>query len=221
MGRPLYRHVIAVLVLLHVVSVAVSSLPSVRGGLSPALMKEPAVQLELRQWIKGLAAIGVELTTDELQAAVTRVGHAYSDVRDVLVWPFRPYHRYLGTGQTWNLFTSAHRLPSRLEIDVEVAGAFSPLYRARSAELTWNRSQLDDVRLRKAIYLMSWHRGVHVYRTFTEWVAREVAKDFPDATRVRVRYWRYQTPSPEEVRGGAALEGRYVRTRVLNLENYR
>lgn len=215
------RQLVAVLVLLHLVSVAVSSLPSVRGNLSPALMREPVVQLELAQWVAALEKIGIELTKAELQELVVTVGHAYSDVRDVLVKPFAPYRKHLGTGQTWNLFTSAHRIPGRLEIDLEEGGAFRPLYVARSDEHTWRRASFDDTRMRKAIYFMTWKRSSRTYHTFSEWVAREAAKDFPDATRVRLRYWRYHTPSPEQVRSGEEPKGRFVQTRLLELAKYR
>lgn len=206
---------------MHGVSIVVSSLPSVRGNLSAQVFREEAVQHELRQWTSGLRKVGLALTTAELQALAIDVGLTYSGVRDVLVRPFAPYHKHVGTGQTWNLFTSAHRLPSRLEIDLEEKGVWRTIYRARSFEHGWRRDQLDDVRLRKAVYLMSWKRGYHVYKTFSAWVAREAAKDFPSATRVRVRYWRYETPAPDAVRRGEEPEGRYLNTRVLELGGLR
>lgn len=219
--RSLGRHLVGVFVVLHVVSVALSSLPSVRGNLSPSMMREPVVQHELRQWTRALEQLGLEVTTREFQDFIVALGHLYSDVRDVLVKPFEPYRRHLGTGQTWNLFTSAHRIPSRLEIDLEEGGAFRPLYVARSDEHTWRRASLDDTRMRKAVYFLSWRRASRTYGTFAEWVAREAAEDFPDATRVRVRYWRYETPSPEQVRRGEEPEGRYVKTKLLELARYR
>ncbi len=215
------KHIVAALVLLHLVSVLVCSLPGVRGNLSPSMMREPVVQHELRQWTRAFGRVGVSMTTDELQRGLFAVGTLYSDVRDVLIAPFRPYTRYFGTAQTWNLFTSAHRLPSRLEIDVEEKGAFRTVYRARDGELAWNRDKFDDTRLRKAVYLLSWKRAARTYGTFTQWIAREAARDFPGASRVRVRYWSYETPSPEQVRAGDEPEGRYQHTRVLDLEALR
>lgn len=215
------RQLVAILVLLHLVSVALSSLPSVRGNLSPTLLREPVVQHELRQWTDAFRGLGLDVTPSELQDLVVTLGTAYSDVRDVLVEPFAPYRKYFGTGQTWNLFTSAHRIPGRLEIDLEENGAWRKLYVARSDEHAWRRAALDDTRLRKAVYFMNWRRASSTYRSFSDWVAREAAAEFPDATRVRLRFWRYETPSPEQVRGGDEPPGRYVQTRVVELAKHR
>lgn len=219
--KPLRRHLVGVLVLLHLVSVALSSLPSVRGKLSPALMREPVVQHELQQWADALGKVGLRMETGELEERVVALGEAYGAVRDVLVEPFAPYRKYLGTGQTWNLFTSAHRIPGRLEIDLEVKGNWTQLYVARSSEHEWRRAALDDTRVRKAVYFMNWRRSAKSYQSFGEWVAREAAADFPEATRVRLRFYRYETPSPEEVRSGEEPEGRYVQTRIYSLEEHR
>lgn len=219
--RQLLVHLRGALVLLHVLAVLALALPSVRGNLSRKAFRDPVVQHELAQWSGRARELGFSLDNKGLEDLVFTVGHAYSDVRDVLVWPFTRYVRFFGLWQTWNLFTAPHRFPSRLEIDLEEDGRFSPLFVARSSEHTWRRAELDDVRLRKAVYLLGWHtRGADV-RRFATWVAKEAAKDFPAATRVRVRFFRYKTPTPEQVRAGAPLEGAYRGERVIVLDEHR
>jgi hypothetical protein len=219
--KPWRKHIVGALVLLHLASVGLSSLPSVRGNLAPALMREPVVQHELRQWSEAFAKIGLDIPPSELEERVVALGHVYSDVRDALVEPFAPYRKYFGTGQTWNLFTSAHRIPGRLEIDIEERGNWRQLYVARSDEHAWRKAAFDDARLRKAVYFMNWRRSSRSYQSFGEWVAREVAAEFPEATRVRLRFWRYETPSPEAVRRKEEPKGRYVQTRIYTLAEHR
>lgn len=208
-GRP-WRSILTIgFVTFHVFAITVGSMPAVRGFLGEKTWREPTVQHELRQWADALAQVGVSTTPTSLAQLGQTLGGLYSDVRDTLVGPFVPYYRYVGTGQAWNLFTSAHRLPCVLEIDLEhdeMPGSNFPLYRSRSAEHRWLATELDDVRLRKAVYLMGWSRWRKSYESFVQFLARRAAVEFPAASALRVRLLRYETPAPSAVVQGLAIE---------------
>jgi hypothetical protein len=218
MDRPTTRrHLIGAFALFHVVAVFLLATPDVRGGLSARAWKDPVVQRQLSQWRDGLAGVGIETTPEELQALIFKIGGGYHDARDKVLTPFAPYERAFGTRQPWRLFSGEHAYPSVLHIDVERGGAFEPIYVARSDEHTWRRPLFDDVRMRKLVYLSSWpHRQKH-YQQLVDWIALEVVRDFPDATRVRVRRWRYKIPSAAEARAGQPIKGRFRDERVVDL----
>jgi hypothetical protein len=54
-------------------------------------------------------------------------------------------------------------------------------------------------------------------RTFTAWLAREVARDFPAATKVRARFAKTKTPSPDEARRGVVHPVRFDREVVVDV----
>ena len=106
-------------VIFHIIAISVTALPSVRSGLKRAAWKDPAVVIEMNSWAEQLTALGVEVTREEFADQLWDVAVGWQAVRDVLGAPFAPYVDLVGARQSWRLFTSSHRYPSRLEIDVE------------------------------------------------------------------------------------------------------
>jgi hypothetical protein len=208
-------------VLFHIAAVFVAALPSVKAGLSRVSWKQPTVRHEMQSWADSLNGLGVELTREELEDHLWSVATGWQRVRDAAYRPFRGYVERVGLLQPWRLFSAADRYPTKLRIEVERAGEFETVYFARDAEHAWLREQLDDVRFRKAVYVMSWPKRRKSWRTFGEHIADRAARDFPDATRVRVGFWRYTTPTPAQARAGETPRGRRTNTRVLELEGRR
>lgn len=219
--RAVARHLLGAFVLFHLVAISLGATPSVRAGLHRAAWKDPVVQAEFGQWVARLDRLGVALSAREFEDHLWRVAVVWTRAREAVVVPLYPYLDAVGARQPWRLFTAPHRYPSRLEIAVETGGVTEDVYVARSSEHTWMRARFDDVRMRKAIYLFGWPGRQKTYDSFCRWVARQAARDFPDADRVRVRFWRYKTPSPAASVAGDPVVGKYRLERVLDLQDRR
>jgi len=213
----------AVLVLLHVVAVTLMALPAPGGGMNRAAWAEPTVQGEFAAWTERLNGLGIDVTSEQLQDRAWAFAVGFMDLRETVLTPFEPYYEYTGTWQSWRMFVAPHRVPSRLEIDLErVDGAgWQPIYVQASDDLRWRADQLEHDRLRAQIFRLSWPGYESTYGRFAEWLARQAARDFPDGTRLRVRFFEYRTLSPEDVRAGVAVTGTYEQTKILTLSRYR
>lgn len=214
------RSLVGVLLLLHLLAVGIGALPAVQ-GLSKSGWQGASFQRGLEQWVIGLSRIGVVVAKEDLQSLLWGLAHGYQGTRRTLQKPFRPYYRWAGTKQTWNLFSAPDRAPSRLEIDVEEAGVWRPVFVARSDELTWQRRTLDDVRMRKAAYWMGWPQGERAVRRLADGLAPLAAVDFPSAERLRIRVMRVKTRSAEEVRRGVPERARQRRVVTRELAGFR
>lgn len=207
-GSPgIWIRVRAALIALHVFAVVAMAVPSPEGGLNRSAWKDPTVQGEFAAWTGRLNAVGVQVGQAELEEWAWGFAQGWERTRGAVLAPFMPYYRYCGTWQSWRMFVAPHRYPARLHIDVRRGGAWEPVFVERSAEHTWRRHQLDHDRMRAAIFRYGWRHFRKAYNTFATWVAARAAEDFPDATEVRLRFWKYRTASPEEVRTGTEPEG--------------
>jgi hypothetical protein len=144
----------------------------------------------------------------------------FQETRNYVIAPFDPYYRYFGTWQSWRMFVAPHRFPARLEIDIDNGdGDWRPIYQARSPEYNWNQAQFDHERFRAAIFRYSWPAYRRTWKQFAQWSAARVMDDYPDVVSVRLRFFKYRTPSPEEVLGGAEVHGKYINTRIYKRED--
>jgi len=189
-------------VALHLFAVTAMALPSAGSGLNRAAWANPTVQNELAAWTARLQRLGLSITQEELEERIWDLAVGYEGVRQAVLAPFRPYYEYCGTWQSWRMFVAPHRYPGRLEIDVDRGHGWEPLYVARSPEHSWRRTLFDHDRSRAAIFRYSWKHYRGPRKDFTDWVAREVMAEDPEAREIRVSWKRYRTPSPEEVRAG-------------------
>jgi len=230
----MWPHLRGALILLHIVAVVLAATmcsegdaasttasPSLRGGMQRPAWADPTVQAELDGWYAVATSAGVRVSRQGFEDALWRAAVRLMDTRRALLAPLAPYHHYCGTDQSWRMFVAPQRFPSRLWIEVEQAGEYRPIYIARDPAHTWNAAILDHDRMRTLIFLMGWPAYDDTYARWVEWVARQVAVDFPDATRLRTRYARQRSPTPAEARRGAAAEVTFRRTEVVELEHYR
>lgn len=214
MLKRLGPHLLGVFVLYHLLGITLMSIPAAGGGMNRTLWKDPTVQGEFEVWTERFNGWGWDITVEELEDELWDFAVAYMDARRSVLKPFDPYYTYTGSTQTWRMFIAPHRYPARLEIDVQEGGAWRTVYKARDAELDWLGTQLDHDRMRAAIFRFPWPPYRGAYGAFVSWVAPQAARDFPDADRVRVRFFKYRTQTPEEVRSGAPLDGRYTLART-------
>jgi hypothetical protein len=190
------------LVALHLFAVTFLALPSASGGMNRKAWSDPTVQGEFVAWAGRLRSYGIDVTSRELEDTMWSFATSYEGLRDTVLTPLRPYLRATGSWQSWKMFVAPHRYPSRMEIDIDRGSGFETIYVERSGRYDWRRWWFDHDRVRSAVFRYGWPHYRSSRTTFVDWVARHAAADFPGATRVRVSFVSYRSPSPEEVKAG-------------------
>lgn len=212
----------AVLIGYHVIAVLVLGFPAPAGVMNKSAWKEPSVQNEMRIWTQRANSVGFSWTQEEFEQLLWDFSKSFLKIRKVVLKPFVPYAEYLGTRQDWRMFSAPHRYPSRIEMHVRIDGDWKPIFISRSDEADWNRRLFDHHRIRRLNFLHAWRKYRRRYKTFTRYVARKAAVDFPEADKLRIRFYKFRTPTPEERRAGhEGFEGKYIHRRVHKLEDYR
>ena len=216
-ARKLWPHVRAALLLFHVTAVVLAAIPAPEGGMQRSAWKDPTVQGEFDEWYTRVRQLGYRGDRARFEEGLWSFAVAYSKVRGKVLAPFRPYYRYAGTGQGWRMFVAPHRFPARLSIDLHRNGTWENVYVERSTTATWLANVLDHDRMRSATFRYSWPQYGKTYSQFCAWIQTRARVDFPDADRLRVRYFKYRTRSPEEVRANEPEDGKWILSRELPL----
>jgi hypothetical protein len=214
-------HLRGLLVAVHLVAITLMALPAPEGGMNRASWQDPTVQGELTTWTKRFRSCGLDVTQPQLEDSLWRSAVDYMHWRHQVLAPFQPYYDYCGTRQSWRMFVAPHRYPTRLQIEVEEQGQWRPAYIERDPEHAWLGSVLDHHRFRSVVFRFGWPEYDGDYQQFVRWVAERAAHDFPAAYQMRVRFFKYRTASPEEVRAGQRPEGQFVHEQVRRLEDFR
>jgi len=215
-----FAHLRAFLIALHLMAITLLALPAAGEGLSRWAWQDPTVQEELADWTARLNRWGYPVTQAEFEDDLWNVASAYESARGRPVALFGHYYGLCGTFQSWRMFAGPHRYPSRLLIDVDEDGTWRPVYVQRDPEHAWLARQLDHYRMRPFLYRLSWYLYAEFddFSQLSHWVARQAAHDFPQAGRVRVRFFKFHTPTPADARAGRAITGEFVPEMVLSLE---
>ena len=220
MSPTIWPHLRALLVTAHIVAVLVCAFPSPSGGMNRSTWKNPTVQAEMSAWAQRLS-MDPEILEDHLWEMAKR----YMAARKGVLAPFAAYYEHAGTYQAWHMFIAPHRNPARLYIDLSEDGdqgeSWRLLYISRHPELRWRAELFDHSRSRAALFRYSWSHYRSPYRKFGKWLAAEAAAEFPAASQLRLRWLRYQTPSPEQVLTSSEPEGTFERPMLFKLEAYR
>jgi hypothetical protein len=212
-ARPWWHHLRAAFVLFHLFAMCALATPDLGGGLSRKAWKQATVQRELKTWA---GRFGEE--PEAFEERIWGIALGYTRWRERLLWPVQPYKKYFGVRQRWRMFAAPDRRPARYEIDIRQDGEWKPIYRSRSDEHAWRRRLFDHDRMRNRLYRATWPNHRRLYRRFCNWVAYEAAHDFPEASKVRVRRFRYDTPAPDD---RSEPEGRYEGKCIRSLEKRR
>ena len=217
-----WPHLRALLVTAHIVAVFLLALPDARGiEQSRASWNNPTVQAELAAWTRRLAALGWQTDPQTLQQDVLAVARSWNATVTTLRTPVQFYEDHLGVRQRWRMFVAPHRYPAKLHVDLLDDGRWRTIYEARSPEHDWRGAQLDQMRTRAVLFRYGWERYEREYRALARWIARRAGEDFPSAERVRIRYWGYRTPSPEEVDDDAIPPGEFRQVADVALSRFR
>ena len=210
---------VSLLVFVHVWFITLQALPAPGGGMNKRDWKSETVQGEFRAWTQRLNAMGVDIQQEKLEEHLWDLATGVMKVRREALRPMYPYYKNSGTWQSWRMFVAPHRYPSRLHMEIKEDGVWRTVYVARSTEYVWRAEQLDHDRFRAALFRYGWGKKYgRQWRGFGDWMAREAAVDFPNATELRLKFWSYRTLSPEEVREGVGEKGKWHRSRTISLE---
>lgn len=212
--RPRWPQLRALLILAHLLAITLMALPAPVGGMNRSAWSDPTVQSEIRAWSERLDRLGLEQEPEELEESLWQLARRAMRLRSTILRPLRPYYRLCGTTQSWRMFVAPHRFPARLQIRVEEAEGWRVIYEARSPIHTWNRRQLDNDRMRAALFRYGWRHYRRTWRQFATWLGEAALEDHPEARRVELRYLGYRSPSPAEVLAGQEPE-RKPRLRVV------
>jgi hypothetical protein len=207
----------ALLLLFHVTAVTLAAVPAPEGGMSRDAWKDPTVQGEFDAWFNRLKPLGYEGDRAQFESSIWYFAVAYATTRGQILAPFEPYYDYAGTAQPWRMFVAPHRFPGRLSIDIERGGAWGNVYTERSPTADWLGTILDHDRMRSAIFRYSWPQYGRAYGQFCEWIQSRATDAFPDAQRIRIRFFKYRTRSPSEVLRNAPEDGKWIFARELPL----
>jgi len=212
----------AVLVALHVLAVLMLAFPAPAGVMQRSAWKDPSVQAEFHIWTDRARALGIDVTKDEFEDFIWDLAHAFMDVRNKAIAPAKPYGDYLGVRQDWRMFSAPHRFPTRLHIELEENGEWRTLYVERSEEFTWRRSFFEHHRIRRLLFLHGWSQFRRRYDAFGNYLAREVALEFPNATNLRLSHFKFRSPTPDEARAGKwDIDGKFINRRTVDLSRVR
>jgi len=220
-SSPAWPHLRATLLALHVLSLVVLSLPDAGAVHNRRRWQTANARADLQQTAARLTAWGIPIDELELKRRLWAMGTAYLVVQRPLVLPFVWYGRLTGSRQGWRMFASPQRHPAELHVDLEGDGQWEPIYRPHSDRYAWNREQFEHNRFRK--FLGRFARGfiARDYQQTARWVATKAAREHPEAPRVLVRLYRYDTPTPQQVAAGETPAGRYEHAMRFDAEALR
>jgi hypothetical protein len=218
----LVPHLVGAYVIYHALSVFIGSLPAPADALNRASWKDPTVQSELDAWAARAQRYGWNISRADFEDTCYRALQQAMRWYRVALTPFRAYQEHTGTAQAWAMFAAPDLHPSLLHVDIQLpAGDWQPIYVARSDQATWRRAQLDHIRFRSAIFRFPWPQFRRGYRDFASWLADQAALDFPDARAVRVRFFTYTTPTPEQARARVEPVGAFEHTLTFPRDAHR
>ena len=128
--------------MLHLIAIILKAIPAPEGGMNKGDWKNPTVQAELQTWTANFNAVGIDVTTVELEDNLWGLAQRYMTVRKSILRPFRPYYKYFGADQNWRLFVAPHMYPSKLHIDMLVEDEWICVYQPFS-DHQWNANLIE------------------------------------------------------------------------------
>jgi len=216
-NRGLWPQVRAALLLLHLFAITLMALPAPVGADRSSNYEGPQARRELAQVSDSLARVGVEASPEQIAALSIGISKKVLALRRLALAPFRPYYSLFGTRQGYRMFSGVALYGDRLHVQVEEAGQWRTLYLARDDAHDWRGPAWDSELSRSMLYRYSGKRYRERYGAITKFVAREVALDYPLATRVRISLLHGAVQSPAEARAGEWPEQRDRRVRTIRL----
>lgn len=211
------KQIRAILIAFHLCAITLKACPAPEGAMAKQDWAHPTVQAEFKQWTAVLNGSGLNISQNELEEHLWSLATQITNVRNLTLSPFRKYYRYLGADQNWRLFVAPHMFPSRLEIDVQLDEEWTPIYRVFDGP-KWMANLIENGRFRPSIFRYSWGRYKGQYNRFSKFMSDKAQKDYPDASAIRFRWWRYPLPSHTDILQDFELNGKYHSSRLYRFE---
>jgi hypothetical protein len=210
--RPWWPGLRAAFVGFHLFAIVLSAIPAPAGGMNRRNWKDPTVQGEFRAWGNRL---GVDPAT--LEETLFGFASGWMQARDLWLAPVTPYLDVTGTDQPWRMFVAPHRHPARFRVEVQSAPAadWELLFEERSDDAHWRRDFFDAERTRSVLFRYAWPEYSREGRQLCSWIAGEVFAERAEVQKVRCRYWKAPSPSPEEAASGAEIAGTFMATKTV------
>lgn len=200
------RHLIAGFVLWHASAMLASGFPSPGAGLNRSYWSDPTVQAEFATWADML---GME--SEELQDDIYALAGKVQAGVDLARAPFTPWLELTHTRQSWKMFVAPHRFPTRFQLSVASGrGEWTVVYEERSETATWRRERFGNERVRASVFAWGWPAARTKWKSACLGFARDLFVERPDVDRVRCRFAKVTSPSPEQVRADAPVAEKWV-----------
>lgn len=177
-------------------------------------------QRDLQMWANRLSWLGYE-SKEQFERDLWGLAGSYAEINRAVTRPFRFYARIAGVRQGWSMFSSPQQYPVEVHVDIQERSGWEPVYRPLSAEYDFWGPQFRHHRVRKLVGRLARGFNRNRYDGFVRMVAKHAAEAYPDASRVRIRLYRYSTLPPEQMREGLEPEGRYEHKRIFRAEGLR
>ena len=218
-----WEHVRGILIASHILAIILMALPSPQGGMRRSAWANETVQAEFAAWTVRLDQLGYSTTQEELEENLWELANRVTSIRRTVLTPIEPYAKYMGTQQSWRMFVAPHRYPARLHVEIKYSDSdWETISIFGDSDANWMDTAFENDRFRSALFRYGWASYGHARGRFNQWLAQKAAHDFPDASHLRTRWFRYQTPSPEQVLSRAEVEGEFIlQSRSFQLADYR
>ncbi len=216
MGLSGWDHLRAAFVALHVAVVVAGSIPA-PPALDTKSLKKPEFARQLAAWEALAAQLGVGAA--QFREGLVTVVKPLRQARALVTELGEPYARCCGVAQGWSMFGTLNRAPGRVEVWLEEGGRFRPLTIPGHPEATWRAATFGSERVRAMLNNYANFNQPEIYALLVDWIAREAARDFPEATRVRAQIVKIEPPEPSELaRTGVVPTAEPVRVLYRNLD---
>ncbi len=210
-----------ILISLHLIAIILKAIPAPEGAMNRADWRNPTVQAEFKDFTQKLNRAGLNITQREVEDELWALSRQYMKIRKGMLRPFQTYYRFAGADQNWRLFVAPHMYPSKLNIEILVDEEWQTIYQPFNTNMRWQASLIENSRFRPSIFRYSWPRYKKHYHAFGEYLGKQAAIDFPEAIRLRTRWWNAKSPSPEQVLNDTQPKGKWQYSLIFDLDEIR
>jgi len=212
------KSVRAAFLLFHLLALGFLSLPGPGRLSNRGVWRSRHNQEQFALYSGWLSQVGLELTPREFEQKAWRLTRAFLDLRTKAVRPFELYATTAGFHQSWRMFSNPQTHPAAVQIQLDRGDGYETIFESTSGG-TWRSDELTHHRIRKLFGRAARSRRQYLWVRFGEWVKMRIAKDFPDAHKLRLRQLRRDTPAPFS--GHSAAAPRIENERVYDLRKSR
>jgi len=152
---------------------------------------------QFTQWAATLNQLGFDVSAGAMKQWLWGFTRRYVRAHSELMRPLRWLPEQLGFGQSWRMFSNPQTTPSRLWVEIDDGNGFEAIYVARSTQHTWQQPFFEHHRVRKLLGRIGRGGRDAAYNALASWVAKRAFREYPQASKVRVRIYTWTTPGAD------------------------